>query len=258
MSSKFQIPKNPNYGTGKFMRSLEIYRLSENSYNFAMEDPYHAFEARFTHNKHTVTSLSAHWHRLPMSSCSGATDALQSMIGCPLSDDIYTTAKFQDSRIHCTHQFDMLSIALTHAYHEREDRRYDVVVHDSKDGRVNPLLYLNDQIVLSLMLENHHIITSPDHYKRTSLMRGFNSWAREHLSANEREYAFIIQKAMFVAAGRQMDVKAMVGQAAEHSGPPVNSCFGSRQDRYHTATRLENIRDLSDIQRHEVLLFFKR
>jgi hypothetical protein len=38
MSISLHIPQNPNYGTGKFMRSLEIRPVSDKSYAFAMED----------------------------------------------------------------------------------------------------------------------------------------------------------------------------------------------------------------------------
>lgn len=250
------IPGNPHYGSGQYLRSLEILRLGDREYAFAMEDSYHAFAVTFRHDGSHLSALQAHWHRQPMGSCSGAGKALERMVGCPLSDDIYAAGQFQDGRLHCTHHFDMLSLAIVHAHQEREDRRYDVVIADAPAGNVCPELFVNDRSTLCLQLRDHQYITSPGHYQGVSLMRGFNVWAREHLEAEEREYAFIIQKAMFVAAGQQMNIPAMVGKPAPLSGPTVGTCYASRQADYAESTRLNTLRDLSGTRRQDMLAFF--
>lgn len=256
MSGDFNTPPNPHYGEGKFIRSLAIRRLSSSRYAFAMEDPFHAFDVTFEHDGHKVTSLVSQWHRQPLSNCGGASEALGELVGAPLSNDIYTAGECFDRRQQCTHQFDMFSVALVHAYREYEDRRYDVIVEDARDGRVRPRLYLNNQQVLELQLEDHHLIVAPSRYRGVSLMRGFTAWANENLALEEREHAFIVQKAMFVAAGRRLDVVAMAGQRAALSGPPAGSCYASGSSSYASAVRRVDIRDFSDSPVTEVLKFF--
>ena len=254
--STMQIPSNPHYGNGNYIRSFEIRQTGSQSYAFAMEDSYHAFQVHFSHNGTHVTQIDSHWERQPMSSCGGASKALENMVGCPLRAGIYDAAQYQNSRLHCTHQFDMLSLALVHAFHRREDRRYDVVIPDEISGQVQPTLYINNELKLRLTLRDYQYIIEPNHYHGISLMGGFTAWARDNLDDDEREYSFIIQKAMFVAAGQQMDMPTMIGKPAPLSGPVEGTCFASNQENYQTSVRLDTIRNLNSCTPEDMLLFF--
>jgi len=51
-----------------------------------VEDDPHAFAISLEHDGERVTAVAAEAHRYPLTTCIGATAALQSLVGAPLGD----------------------------------------------------------------------------------------------------------------------------------------------------------------------------
>ncbi|RJG18847.1 DUF2889 domain-containing protein [Massilia cavernae] len=238
-----QIQPNPHYGDGYFLRALRIATPSPGTVLLGMEDSYHAFEISFAHDGTHVTSIDTRWHRHPMSACSGAVGAIDGMVGCRVDGGMRELQAYLDHRQQCTHIFDMFRLGVLHAFHGREDRRYDVIVHDAPQQPQVAQLLLNGVGVLSLTLEND-VILAPEKYRGVNVFHGFGTWIAAHLDGEKVEQAFMLQRALFVAGGRRLDLAASVGSPSSLSGPPTGSCYASQPERYPRSVRLDNTREL--------------
>lgn len=244
------LPPNPNYGKGFFVRALQITTPAPGRILLGMEDIGHALQIAFEHDGARITAIEGRWQRHPLSSCTGAAAELEKMVGCPLGDNVLAPRQFADERQHCTHFFDMLRLGITHAWHRREDRRYEVFMADAPQGPLVAELTLNGQQVMALTLDNY-VIAKPDRFAGVSIFEGFMKWAAANLSPEDFEYAFIVQRAVFVSRGRLLDMRAAIGLPAELSGPPIGSCYGSQPQRIAGAVRLPT--HVSFDERAEVL-----
>lgn len=190
-----------------------------------------------------------------MSGCAGAAHALRAMAGCPLSGDLLATSRYTDKQLQCSHLFDMLCLGISHAWHRREDRRYDVIIPDAPTGLLSITLKLNGSVVLKLAVKDFQFIVEPEEYGGISWHRGFSRWAAENLSDTEFEYAFIAQRALFVALARRRDFSDTVGKSAAISGPPSSACFMAQPERRASSFRVGSARNLSGASEEDLLRF---
>jgi hypothetical protein len=255
-TSARDLPPNPDYGRGQYIRSLIITRPGPHRIRLAMEDTEHAFQIEFAHDGRQVTDVDAHWERHPMSGCADAADALRAMIGCPLSGDLLATARYANKQHQCSHLFDMLCLGICHAWHRRENRRYHVIIPDAPSGLLSITLKMNGTVVLQLAVEDFQSIVQPEKYGGVSWHRGFSRWAADNLPPTEFEHAFIAQRALFVALARRRDFSQTVGKPAAISGPPSGACFMAQPERRATSYRVGSARDLADSTEEELLQFF--
>ncbi|WP_077034900.1 DUF2889 domain-containing protein [Pelomonas sp. KK5] len=253
------LPYRKAFGNGVFIRSLEIRTPAPGRVSLAMEDPVHSFRIDFAHEHGVVTEVQAAWDRHPLSSCTGAPDALQEMVGCPLSDSVFDIARFSDGTQQCTHLHDMFCIAATHAHQQRPDCRWDVHVPDATDTQAAATLARNGATVLALTLESDYLtIAAPEACKGLSVLRGFMGWVRANVPPEEHLHYFLMQKALFLAQIQKIDAESLIGQSAMLSGPPAGTCFGSQPSRYVGSTRVGQIRRFDASTGGEQLLKFFR
>jgi hypothetical protein len=252
------LPYREAFGDGVFVRSLEIRTPSPGRISLAMEDPVHAFRIDFAHRGGIVTEVSAAWDRHPMSSCVGAPDALQQMVGCPLGDSVFDIARHTDSLQQCTHLHDMFCIAATHACQQRPDCRWDVIIPDARDGRVTATLTRNGKAALTLTLErDYQTIAEPEACRGLSVLKGFMAWVRAHVPAEQQLHYFLMQKALFLSQIQKIDAERLIGQQAMLSGPPTGTCYGSQAVRYAGSIRVGEIRRFgADLRAEQLLQFF--
>jgi hypothetical protein len=248
-------PANPHYGTGVALRALLLSRPAPGQLQLGMEDMAHAFRIDLQHDAGHITALNAEWVRRPLSSCAGADQHLQQLVGLRLQDDLFTLSRLPEKHQHCTHMFDMLVLAVTHAREQRPDTRYDMLLPDNPSGPVTASLQVNGRTRLSLQLDDYEQIVAPEPFAGRSIYRGFLPWAQANLSAEQAEHAYLLQKTLFIARGQLMDVEALVGDAAARTGPPANTCFGTRADRYGDAVRLDTMRRFGADATTQVLHF---
>lgn len=239
------MPLNPHYGQGQFTRAILIRNLSAQEVELGMEDHEHALRIYLKHDGENILTVSGQWIRHPMDICAGAAQALSSWNGSPLLKDLRQSRRTQDTAHHCTHFIDMLDLASVHAYQQRPEVHYAVVVDDSPEGDEAPQLWRNKQKILSLQLEQHEVFVEPHHWRGRSVYKGFLKWAAASLEEAEFELAYIVQKAMFVARSQRIDIPTVTGKAARLSGPPDSVCYASQPERYDTGLRLNNNRDIS-------------
>jgi hypothetical protein len=229
---------------GEFVRALAISSHG-NTVNFAMEDLAHAFKISFSHDSHKITAIEAEWVRHPVSSCIGAEQQLQTLVGCPLSKNILAAAQYQSANIHCSHMFNMLSIAIVHAAHGRADRRYDIIISELNNDAVHARIDINGNTVSAPIFNAQNEIISPIEYQGVSLSKGFTRWSMETLHDEKIEYAYLIQRTLQVAVAQRVEQRHHFNGPAALSGPPRNACFASQGDKYDTAIRLDSYRDIA-------------
>lgn len=248
-------PANPHYGSGQALRALQLTRQAPDQLLIGMEDMAHAFRIELKHDDQRITGIRAQWIRRPLSSCVGADAHLSQLAGLSLQDDLFNLSRHAQKNQHCTHMFDMLVLAVVHAYQGRADIRYDVLLPDNPHGPVVAVLLANGHPALQLTLDNYEQIIAPAAFAGRSIYRGFLPWAQANLPAPQAEYAYLMQKTLFIARGQLMDVESLVGDAAINTGPPADSCFGTRADRYQDSVRLDTMRRFSADATEQVLHF---
>ena len=244
-------------GTNVFVRTLAIVTTEPGVVSLAMEDTAHAFQVSFSFVHDRITGVQAVWHRHPLSSCGGATDALQQLVGLQLGDNLFDVSRQADRFMQCTHMFDMLCLGVVHAFHRREDRRYDVVVPALAKGSVVATLTCNGRTTLELELEDYHRIVRPKHWQGVSVLKGYLAWVGQNIPADEREYHFIMQKALFVAQAQKHKVGFAAGTRSMLSGMPAGTCFGSQPERYADSVKLGTARKFTKETAGDVIRFFR-
>jgi hypothetical protein len=252
--AQIDIPPNPDYGDGFFIRSLAIRTPQPNRVLLGMEDEGHAFQVAIEHDGKVVTAVDARWHRHPLSTCPGAPEALHALVGCPLSDNVFAPQHFTDPRQQCTHMFDMIRFALVHAWHGRGDRRYDAIIPDAPEGPQTCRLLANGELLIELQVDGDMII-APASFKGASFARGFGSWAAANLQPEQREWVLFLQRAYFVSLGRRGDYSAFNYQPVALSGLEPGVCYTTQPGRFEQAVQLPTNRDHSKTP-EQVLRFF--
>lgn len=251
-------PAKPDYGSDVFVRSIIIATTRPGHVALALEDTGHAFRIDFAHDDKYITAIKAEWIRHPLTSCPGAVNQLQKLIGCPLSDDLFAIADFTLPRSHCTHMFDAMAVAIVHAKQQREDCRYDIIVPDagSIDRPVQASLDRNGTTVLTLELQDYSYIIAPAPYAGRGVFKGFLKWARNKFDSETVEHCYLMQKALIPAGGQSIDLESGFGEAAPLHGPPEGSCFGSDASRYKSAVTTDSLRRFKKESNIELLKFF--
>jgi hypothetical protein len=237
-----RIPDWPGYGSGVYLRSLAITTPAPEQVHLAMEDIVHAFEVTMTHADGVVTGVEGRWHRHPFTSCAGAGQALQRLVGTPLSRQLFDLVRPIDTRQQCTHLFDMACLGLLHVAWGHADRRYDVVVPDAPDGPCTATLSVDGEPVLVCELDADLQVLGPAPLRGQRVLQGFMRWVVANVPAEQQGLYFFFQKALFVSRAQKMDLAAMGGQPAPLSGPPAGTCFGSQSPLYEASTRLHTLR----------------
>lgn len=243
---KYPALFGPNrlYGKGVFRRHISLTKPSHNSVLAALEDDCHAVQILLKHDNINVTEIEAKWHRYPLTSCTGAVDAIQSAVGCPLSTNILAPRDYFDSKQNCTHISDLTCIAIVHASRNEDNRLYEVEVTDAQDGVSIAGLLCNGRLEMEWTIKNSTIV-APNSFAGRSPTEGLSSWARNTLDLRELEYCIILQMSAFVAVSRLFDLNSMAGQNAA-SSQRQGTCFATQPERFNTALRLASQKDFTN------------
>ena len=79
------VPRIPDYGSGVYRRRIRIEQVEKHGRGGVvvgeLEDDFHHFRARVTHDGQTVTAVEGQGLRIPWTTCAGATEPLTSLIG---------------------------------------------------------------------------------------------------------------------------------------------------------------------------------
>lgn len=194
------IPETLPYGEGIYHRRI---RLSSGAgfVSGELEDDFHHFRVRLTHDGEKLVRVEGEALRYPWSTCRGATMPLQGLRGLRLVARVTAPAREHDPHAHCTHLFDLASLAFTHAAAGRDTRLYEIQVPDRIEDRTHPTLRCDGVEILSWTIKGRRI-TDPPPFAGRSLAKGFVSWADAELDPDTAEAAIVLRRACAISIGR--------------------------------------------------------
>jgi len=189
---------DPSYGTHICRRAIRLTNIDGATIG-ELEDSVHAIRCRVEHAGGKVTGIEAEFVRQPMSTCGGAMDQLKSLVGTPLSTPLSEFYADGRARLHCTHGYDLVWWAITHANRAEKVRRYDCATPDHPPGReVEVSLRVNDVPILSWQVVDD-IIEGPEPFTGRHAMKGFVGWAVANLEGDALEAALVLNKGYFIS-----------------------------------------------------------
>jgi len=235
---------NPDYGRGIFRRRVVLIS-QEMSVRAGVEDAYHSFRLTLKHDRHAVVALDAQALRVPLSTCPAATIALSRLVGTPLDASLSSLRREHSPRSHCTHLYDLASLALAHALRQGR-RQYDVEIPDEYPGAAWSRVLLND-VEVHRWQTYRNTIQAPDTLRGHPLLRGFNEWAQRAFTGDALEAARAFQQGYFVSRARPWGIEADAGQSVAHHAAMRGACFSYAPEVMATAIRLAGTtRDTTD------------
>lgn len=244
MSLSRVFPPAPDYGQKTAWRRIRM-RGRRNEVLVEMEDLAHGMTCVVEHDGERVTALRPEFRRIPMTTCAGAGEALQCIVGLPIGSDFSTFFAGGRSRQNCTHMFDLAWLGVAHAARGERVREYFMEMPDDSAGGRPTALRRDGEVVLQWRLENSTIL-EPEPFSGRHLFRGFTSWAVRHFKGDELEALLVLQKGCFVAQSRRYDLPNGPLTAAEQQRN-AGLCYGFDHERIAVAVRLEGTRrDFSD------------
>jgi hypothetical protein len=239
-------------GPGCARRAIDL-RSAGRSVVAWLEDDFHHFGIEMRHDGTRVVAVEGKAERYPRDTCPGAVDILQEVVGIPLDERCTALGRHTNMRLHCTHLYDLLGLAIAHAASGREHRRYDAMVPDritaeetpvvsGPSGRTFPELLRDGETVMRWEVVDD-VIAGPANYAGISLGRGFRAWT-ETLAVDEAEAAHVLRRATLIAMGRRVDLQALPAEALKWS---EGVCHSFQPDVARRSRRmLGTTRDFSD------------
>lgn len=240
-----QYPPNPDFGNGVFRRRIRL-QGQPGRVIAELEDCCHGFRCVVSHDGHVVTDVQAESLRVPLNSCSGATQPIKAMIGMPLNASALSINREINPKANCTHLYDLTVLAIGHCLRGDTIRQYDISVEDEVDQPTTSKV-LRDGIEILNWQTRQWTIMEPAKLAGKPLYKGFALWANEAFSDDEQEAAFALQKGYFVAQARIYDLDKMAGTPATAHPSMAGVCYSYSPEVVATAFRTENSnRDFTD------------
>jgi hypothetical protein len=218
---------------GIYRRQIDLVALDAYTVVGWLEDESHHFGLTLVHDGAHIREVRMAAPRYPWSTCAGAGQPLQALVGKPLVARASQVGTFVDMRLQCTHLFDLASLVVAHAHAGREHRRYHGTVeplaaavpgasHESQRAT----LQRDGAVVLQWDLHDDCIM-APDAHAGRTIYHGFREWT-ESLEAEEAEQALVLRRVAFVSNGRRIAIEHL-GSAAELDQAAVCHSFQPAQ-----------------------------
>lgn len=250
----FDMVINPDYGSGMYRRRVRLQNIDAHSVLAEMEDDQHGFRIVLHHDGKTVTAIRSESLRIPMTTCGGAGEVLAQLAGVPLSNSPRSLAVHSNPRSHCTHQFDLLGFAITHALRDEAVRQYDIAIHDAIDGLQRVVGEIDGVTVFDWQLRGHTIETGGV-WHNVNVQKGFAQWAELHLPADQLELALVVQRGILVSTTRRVLIEPMEGMGLLDDPMTKGVCYSYSEPVIQNAIRYgSNNRNFTDTP--ELLLRF--
>jgi hypothetical protein len=179
-----------------------------------LEDDFHHFELRLSHDGERVTAVDTAAVRYPWSTCPLAGERLAPLVGAPLTSRSSGHAATLSPRSNCTHLFDLAGLAVAHAAAGRGRRQYDVRIPEVTGQRRIAFLERDGAPLLRWEVEARQIVDPPPYAGRRLRGSGFIEWAESTLDADEAEAALVLRRALDIGMGRGMDLDPYPNAAA--------------------------------------------
>ncbi len=216
-----------------FFRRI-IFDVSATECHVAMEDEHHYFVLNLEHDGERITSVNSTSRRTPWTVCPQAAGKLQEFVGQPLRPRIAVNLPEIDSKQQCTHQYDLLMVALAQARQPGRREYVSKVVGAMHEYR-HAQLWLNDEQLLDWRLRGTTIHSS-DEFDQQDL-RNIMPWADETLSDQKLEALFVQRRAVMVASSKGFNLD-LVKNAGQAMVVRAGACFVFQPERADQAERI--------------------
>ena len=211
-----------------------IFDVTDTQCKVAMEDEHHYFVLTLGHDGKRITSVESSARRTPWTTCPQAAVRLQEFVGQPLQPRVAVNLADIDSKQQCTHQYDLLILALAQACtpgHREYLAKVVGAMHEFRHAQ----LWLNDEKLLDWRLRGAHI-HSEDEFDQKDL-RNLMSWAEQSLTDQKLEALYVQRRALMVAASKGVDLDR-IKNAGQVMGARGGACFVFQPERAEQALRV--------------------
>jgi hypothetical protein len=209
---------------GAYRRAITLEAVDATSVTGALEDDFHHFVVRLRHDGTVVTALRSEAVRHPWTTCPDADARLDHLVGMPLDPRSTTVADHDDPHAHCTHVFDLVGLAVAHAWRSGHGgaavRRYDAVVPDrDADDRTTLDLARDGEPLLHWLVDRDRIL-GPDPWTGVALRGGFLGWAESTLDTDLAEAVIVARRATYISQGREhrYETGVLASEAGQRPG----------------------------------------
>ena len=216
-----------------FFRRI-IFEVSTTECRVAMEDEHHYFVLNIEHDGERITAVNSSARRTPWTICPQAAARLQEFVGQALRPRIAVSLPEIDSKQQCTHQYDLLMVALAQAARRGRREYLSKVVgamHEYRHAR----LWLNGEKLLDWRLQGT-TIHSDDAFDQQDL-RSIMPWAEETLTDRQLEALFVQRRAVMVAASKGINLD-LIKNAGQAMVVRAGACFVFQPERADQAERI--------------------
>jgi hypothetical protein len=234
-----------NAGPG-YRRRIRLVSVDGNTVVADLEDDFHRFTLTLKHDNGRIAGLKGEAIRYPWSACPGADALLSRFVGLELFERSTDLAGHDDPRQHCTHMFDLTSLAVPQARAGRTTRQYDAFIPDFVDRKSTPTLWRDGEVVLEWHTDRG-TITGPAPFTDVSMTKGFVRWAVDALDDETLEGAMVLRRAWDIgrARYRELDHMETAAELAPHLGP--TPCFTFQPTVVNRSKRMKGTaRDWTD------------
>lgn len=211
-----------------------IFDVTPTECRVAMEDEHHYFILQLGHDGERITSVASTARRTPWTLCPEAERQLQAFVGQPLRQRIAINLPDIDSKQQCTHQYDLLMVALSQALRPGR-REYVAKVVGAMHEYRHAQLWLDDEQLLDWRLRGT-VIDSQDQCNQQDL-RSIMPWADENLDDQMLEALFVLRRAVMVAASKGLDLD-LIPNAGVAMRARAGACFVFQPERAEQAVRV--------------------
>lgn len=211
-----------------------IFGVTASECRVAMEDEHHYFVLQLGHDGKRITSVASTARRTPWTLCPEAERQLQAFIGQPLRSRIAIDLPDIDSKQQCSHQYDLVMVALSQALCPGR-REYVAKVRGAMHEYRHAELWLDGVQLLDWRLRGT-VIHSQDLCDQQDL-RTIMPWADQHLDDQMLEALFVQRRAVMVAASKGLNLD-LIPNAGVAMRARAGACFVFQPERAEQAVRV--------------------
>ena len=168
-----------------------IYRRStlveacDNTVTAEMEDDFHHFRISLWHDGHIVTRVVGDSIRFPWTTCGRESEnKIRELKGLGL-DALYKQLSTEERYTHCTHLFDLVQLAISHAVKSPSTRLFQAAITLTPSLGAFKAELKRDRADLLLWDIKNGTITDPAPYSGLTIS-GLAPWTRAHQSPDGR------------------------------------------------------------------------
>ena len=238
------VPRREGYGSGSYRRRI-VVDAQPGRARGELADDFHHFAVTIEHDGRSVTAIDGEGIRVPWTTCRGAAEPLERVVGAPIRRSLAQVARYTDPRAQCTHWYDVACLAVAHAARRQAGgaatRRYDLVLPDRREGVTEPTLDRDGERLIEWRLAGLRITRARPQVFAGVTMSG-PSWSDFMKAASGgggdddfAEAAAVMRRGVFIGLGRQYDFESITHAAS--FAPVVGAACHTFSDAHRDEAR---------------------